>query len=394
MHGLSAAGDKTTHPDTWVFNIEAISTLSIAGWYVFGIFLTLWKDAAPASNSSGRVSFDNDVLAALSGFYDWGSNWVIPFLLGIFYLGAGYLFQKHQSVHGFDDWRSYMRREFIVLMTPFLAFTLLTLATGSLVSLEPALGDVGLVSSMPVLSWESFVDAVLVHPVGPVGYFMVLLGFFVIALFSKTPRTSTGMLALIGCAMVAKAGAIILADVDISDDLPYYLTQMMGNWIWFVLGMTVCKFKLETFLSEPAFAMTATAAFIGLIVVLKIFDITEAAALFALTLAGLGCAYSVSAARFLKGRQDAFFKFVTRYTMAIWLMHQMLAQATFCALFAIGFSPDGALALMGPAPWTLVCGIFCLIACYIFPIAIMSALSHIWKLGFIVYPARYLPAHI
>ena len=37
MHGHAPAGS----PDTWVFNIEAVSTLCIAAWYVFGVFISL-----------------------------------------------------------------------------------------------------------------------------------------------------------------------------------------------------------------------------------------------------------------------------------------------------------------------------------------------------------------
>ena len=106
----------------------------------------------------------------------------------------------------------------------------------------------------------------------------------------------------------------------------------------------------------------------------------------AITVAGLLCVYSLSAARFLSGRQDRFFGFVTRYTMAIWLMHEMLAQLVFWLLFVRGFCPGGAF----DAAWPWVCGMGCLVACYVLPIIVMSALSRIWKLGFIVYPSRYL----
>lgn len=56
--------------------------------------------------------------------------------------------------------------------------------------------------------------------------------------------------------------------------------------------------------------------------------------------------------------------------------------------FALGFHAGGAFAPF----WIPVNAITCLIACYPLPVFVMWVLSHIGKLGFIVYPSRYLPA--
>lgn len=37
MHGHAPAAAK----DTWIFNAEATSTLLIAAWYIFGVYITL-----------------------------------------------------------------------------------------------------------------------------------------------------------------------------------------------------------------------------------------------------------------------------------------------------------------------------------------------------------------
>ena len=75
MHGHAPAAAK----DTWIFNAEATSTLLIAAWYIFGVYITLG-------------------IIPNNAFFEWGAHWVIPFLLGVFYLGAGYLYQRHQRV--------------------------------------------------------------------------------------------------------------------------------------------------------------------------------------------------------------------------------------------------------------------------------------------------------
>ena len=93
MHGHAPAAAK----DTWIFNAEATSTLLIAAWYIFGVYITLG-------------------IIPKNAFYEWGAHWVISFLLGVFYLGAGYLYQRHQCVTSLKSSAAYLKREVIVLL--------------------------------------------------------------------------------------------------------------------------------------------------------------------------------------------------------------------------------------------------------------------------------------
>ena len=99
MHGHAPAAAK----DTWIFNAEATSALLIAAWYIFGVYITLG-------------------IIPNNAFFEWGAHWVIPFLLGVFYLGAGYLYQRHQRVTSLKSSVAYLKREVIVLLTPFWLF--------------------------------------------------------------------------------------------------------------------------------------------------------------------------------------------------------------------------------------------------------------------------------
>ncbi len=363
MHGHA----PKSAPDTWIFNAEAVSTLLIAAWYIFGVFIAL--GIVPANS-----------------FHAWGSTWIIPLLLGVFYFGAGLLFQRYQKVTDICSWANYMKREVIVLLVPFFAFTILTLATGSLMALQPELMRSGLIEAAPGLTAENFIHAAFIQPVGPVGYFIVLLGFFVV---TRTPQTTRGMGVLIALGLMVKTVAVVLADTNESLFIPYYIMQMMDNWIWFILGIALQFFKLDQKLTKGV-AACAVVAFFAVGAALFVFNITEAACLSVLTALGLLSFYALSATRFENGAQNKFFGFVTQYTMAIWLMHEILAELVFFALFACGFSPIGAFACDGG--WGIVCAAACILACYPLAVLVMAALSRIWKLGFIVYPARYLPA--
>lgn len=145
--------------------------------------------------------------------------------------------------------------------------------------------------------------------------------------------------------MVAKACATTLVNADLSSVVPYYLLHMMNNWIWFALGMALSFFGLQERIAVKRCAICLVVCFCALGTTLFIANTAEAASLALLTTLGLRSFYSISGARFLHGSQNRFFGFVTQYTMAIWLMHQILA---------------------------------------------MKLLSRAWKLGFIVYPSRYL----
>lgn len=362
MHGAAPVGAK----DAWVFNAEATSTLLIAAWYVFGVGITL--GVIPAS-----------------AFHAWGDHWVIPFLLAVFYGGAGYLYQRHQSVTSFKSQGAYLRREAVVLLVPFFSFLVLTLLTTSVAALQPGLVASGLATGEPTFNLPDLVHAIFVKPVGPVGYFVVLLS---ILLITRTPRTRRGTAALLCAALAAKAAAIILTDAGMAECVPYYLLGILDNWIWFALGVATCSFRLQDALARPLTAACSVGAFVILGTALLAFGITEAALMAALTLTGLFAFYSVSGARFLQGAQSRFYGFVTRYTMAIWLMHQILSTLAFCALYALGFHAGGPF----DALWIPVNAVTCLIACYPLPVLVMEALSHLGKLGFIVYPSRYLPA--
>jgi hypothetical protein len=353
--------------DTWVFNAQATSTLLIAAWYVFGVFIALGILGSYAK-----------------AFSSWGAQWVIPLLLSVFYFGAGYLFQRHECIDSFSTWRAFMKRKTITLLTPFFAFAILTLLTASMVSLEPELIEHGIVNAVTPFSGEAFVHAVLIEPVGPVGYFIVLWGFFII---TRTPRTKGGMGVLIALALALKGCTIVLADTGITNTLPYYLLHMMNNWIWFIAGMALSFSKKERTLATKRNALCLVVCFCAFGALLFGTNTTEAASLALLGALGLASFYSISGAFFLEGAQVRFYGFVTRYTMAIWLMHQIIAKLCFCALFALGISWSGALANSGVAIYAIVC----LVACYVLPILVMKGLSRVGKLGFIVYPSRYLP---
>ena len=97
---------------------------------------------------------------------------------------------------------------------------------------------------------------------------------------------------------------------------------------------------------------------------------------------GVLWAASLFSTVFRSGRQNRFYGFVTRYTMAIWLFHGICVALYFHLWKVAGIS-------VAAAPWMAAAG--AALVCYGMPVLIMAALSRLGKAGIIVYPARYLP---
>ena len=97
---------------------------------------------------------------------------------------------------------------------------------------------------------------------------------------------------------------------------------------------------------------------------------------------GVLWATSLFSTVFRSGRQNRFYDFVTRYTMAIWLFHGICLALYFHLWKAAGISVTA-------APWMAAVG--AALVCYGMPVLIMAVLSRLGKAGIIVYPARYLP---
>ncbi len=91
---------------------------------------------------------------------------------------------------------------------------------------------------------------------------------------------------------------------------------------------------------------------------------------------------SLFSAAFRSGAQDALYGFASRYTMALWPLAPLGLKLTIVGLTALGITASG-------APW--LCFAAGLVACFGLPVLVMALLERVGKLGFLIYPARYLP---
>lgn len=348
MHGHGTGGPK----DIWAHNMEATASLIIA----FGTLLTICKaqglfEPSPASQ--------------------WVLQCLVPFQLPIFYFCLGFLYQRYRTTRTARTWALNLRRELALMGIPFLAFTALVLLTNSLVGAQPPFDPANLVR------------ALLVDPVVPVGYFYTCLIIYAITPTVKSRRNAGGLLlAALAAKMAIVALSSLPATADLAARLPYAVTSVAENWIWVAGGMTMALLRGLVLVRgrEKAWALGALWVAASIIAFRVGWDGEAPHAI--LDALGVLWATSLFSTVFRTGRQNRFYGFVTRYTMAIWLFHGICLALYFHLWKVAGIAAAS-------APW--VAGIGAAIIGYGAPVLIMAALARIGKAGVIVYPARYLP---
>ena len=285
----------------------------------------------------------------------WILEYLVPFQLPIFYFCLGFLYQRYRTTRTPRAWGQNLRRELALMGIPFAAFTVLVLLTNSVVGAKPPLSVVDLLR------------ALFIEPVIPVGYFYTCLIIYAITPTVKSRRN---------------ASASLPATAEMATRLPYAVTSVAENWIWVAGGMAMALYRGLPLVrgSEKAWALGAL--WVATSVIAFYAGWTGETSHAVLDALGVLWATSLFSTVFRSGRQNRFYGFVTRYTMAIWLFHGICLALYFHLWKAAGIS-------IAAAPWMAAAG--AALVCYGMPVLIMAALSRLGKAGIIVYPARYLP---
>lgn len=348
MHGHGSGAPK----DVWAHNVEATASLLIA----FGTLITACSTAGllPSSPASR-----------------WVLECLVPFQLPIFYFCLGFLYQRYRTTRTIRSWGANLWRELALMGIPFAAFTVLVLLANSLVG------------ATPPLTVPNLFRALFVEPVVPVGYFYTCLIIYAITPTVKSRRNANGLLL---AALAAKVAIVVLislpATADMAARLPYAVTSVAENWLWVAGGMAMALYRGLPLVRGREKAWAWGALWVATSVITFYAGWIGEASHAVLDALGVLWATSLFSTVFRTGRQNRFYGFVTRYTMAIWLFHGICLTLYFHLWKMAGIAVTAA---------PLAAGVGALLICYGAPILIMAALSHLGRAGVIVYPARYLP---
>lgn len=315
MHGHGSGGPK----DVWTHNVEATASLLIA----FGTLIT---------TCSAQGLFTPSTASR------WILEYLVPFQLPIFYFCLGFLYQRYRTTRTPRAWGQNLRRELALMGIPFAAFTVLVLLTNSAVGAKPP------------LSVADLLRALFIEPVIPVGYFYTCLIIYAITPTVKSRRNASGLLF---AAVAAKAAIVALASLpataEMATRLPYAVTSVAENWIWVAGGMAMALYRGLPLVrgSEKAWALGAL--WVATSVIAFYAGWTGETSHAVLDALGVLWATSLFSTVFRSGRQNRFYDFVTRYTMAIWLFHGICLALYFHLWKAAGISVTA-------APWMAAVG--------------------------------------
>lgn len=350
-HDLHAVAPDA--PDTaWVFNLQAVAVLVIVlGQVLDGLQET---GALPASE------------AAL-----WLHDCLMPLQIPVLFFCLGYLYQRFRQVRTGRAWLLSMRRAACVFLVPFAAFTVLSLVANSAAGLQPALGG------------PQLIDALVLHPLAPLGYLYTAFLLLAITPTVKSRRNAYGL--LLAAALVKAAVTALLtapSTVALASSAPYALISTAENWVWLAAGMALALLRGLPLIRSREKAWALGALWIAASVITFMAGWIGEASHAVLDAIGILWFASLFATIFRRGHQDGFFGFITAYTMAFFLMSGPLIAVARALLTGLG--------LAGAAVPLLFAGVL-IAAGFGAPPVIQYALERAGRIDVIVYPGRYLP---
>lgn len=288
--------------------------------------------------------------------YEWFQDTVYSFHVPLFFVCSGYLYQRYSIVDSPSSWWLSVRRKALALGVPYLFFTCATLA------LKALAGDLANTAEAGPM------ETLLLEPTAPYWYLYTLFFLFLVVPTADSRRTCAAVLIV---AVVAKA--LVLSGA-LPPSLPFVLTSMMANGVWFALGMGLASLGwLERLGWGTAIAGLV---FLPLSVALYALD-AGPAWWFAAGLLACLCVVSACRAKFV-GEGSPVVASLARWTMPVYLMHTIFAAGWRVALLKLGIAS---------APAHIVTG---LAVGFVGPIVTAFVLERLRPLDFVMYPTRYV----
>lgn len=289
--------------------------------------------------------------------YGWFQMTIYTFHVPLFFICSGYLYQRYTKMASFGDWWSNVLKKLVVLGVPYFFFTTMTLA-------------------MKVLAGGAVNDAIEYGPLEtlflrPTSPYWYLYALFFMFLVTPVVHSKRSMSITLGIAASAKAVSLVGGAVQ----LPYCISILLIDEIWFVFGMAIAWSNLQNKLGKRE--ALGGLAFLPLSVLVYAVGL-GAVAEFCIGL--LACLCIVSGAIWLGPRvaSSRIFKICVAETMPVYLMHTIFAASFRAVLIKAGviaaiphISLGLAVSFVGPA----------------FAMWLMEKLH---PLDFLVFPNRYL----
>lgn len=290
---------------------------------------------------------------ALSG---WFLMTIYSFHVPLFFICSGYLYQRYSRVTSIGEWWLNIRKKALVLGIPYFFFTLVTLALKAI-----AREDVNSIGGGPV-------ETLLFHPTSPYWFLYTLFFVFLVV---PTAVGQRSMLGILFAGLSLKIVSLIGGGVQ----MPYAISSMSANLIWFTLGMGLAFWNVTGALNRKTVGIGA------LFAPLSIFVYALIPCEFAKLIVGIfACLFVVSLCVVTtRGYQEgSLFHRVAQLTMPVFLMHTLFAAGMRVLLLRLGVTSLALHVSLG------------LSASFFGPALAFFAMERIGHLDFLVFPNRYI----
>lgn len=326
-----------TKRDIWVDNVKVIACIFV----VLGHFYQSMVKSGIADDTS---------------LYQWFDNTIYYFHVPLFFICSGYLYQKYSRVNSLRSWAVNVLNKLIALGVPYFVFTLCTWILKKVFSSSVNTQAGGLLSTL------------FEHPASPYWYLYILFLLFVITVRTKNMKQQ---LVLIVLSLIMR----LIRSFGIETGI-YCIDRIMENWIWFVLGMTVCHEVVR--FCRPVPGLLLFGVFLAGSTLTEFGMLPEGPLGFVLALIACYSVISMVYGFFKDREQNKGWKFCAKYTMPVFLMHTLFAAALRSVLSRLGVDSLILHTLLG------------LGISFIGPVIAMIILNKLRPADFIVYPSKYI----
>lgn len=273
----------------WIDNIKVIACVLVA----LGHFMQSMVSAELIENS---------------GLCKWFVQTVYYFHVELFFICSGFLYQKYTVTSSLSDHIRNIFKKFLNLGIPYFMFSIVTWLLKTVFS-----GSVN--TEVGGLFYSLFV-----HPLSPYWYLFAL--FFIYAL-TPTFRSEK--------CLVVWTLVMFLVKIFINSN-QYSVSIILENWIWFLLGMLICKIDFQSIvMSIPkligigsllVFLLCSVGTYLGHVDIEVVSFLLGALACYALLIMSIQ----------LSTRRS----WLAPYTMGIYLMHTIFAAGIRSVLLKLG----------------------------------------------------------
>lgn len=257
-------------------------------------------------------------------FLEWFSKTIYYFHVPLFFICSGYLYQNSSKVTNFKEWKKNVSKKLIALGIPYVVFSTVTVLMKTIASDSVNNKASGLIHT------------ILFEPIAPYWFIYVLFFMF---FFTKTFEKKSDMYKMTTIALTVKIIMIFFRGNRVYSDIPYFIRGIAMHEIWFIIGMNyrylyepkTLIMKLQNIKKYIGIFIFAT--IISILII--IFDINSEILYFVEGI--LFCFSIVNTMIFLsKYRMIDFERFLSKYTMSIFLMHTIFAAGIRIFLIKIG----------------------------------------------------------